>query len=130
MPRFKVVAWAPDGKRTSCGTYNTVRDLRAGLRAVADSRYFTWHIEIQQGPWGMPFFGLLRAFADGEYAPKTGPYKRDWYHTKDPTDGSHWRLNAIGGLTISESTFAYGFKPMWIEWFPPVPALVDEPEDE
>ena len=122
MPRFKVVAWAPDGKRTSEETYDTVFLLRDGLRAVADSRHHSVLIEVLDGFWGMVFLGLVQDFADGDFAPTTGPYKRDWYYHRDVTDDTWWRSNLVGTIAVKHAVAGWSeFEPRWVEFDPPAP---------
>ena len=120
MPRFRIVAWAQNGKRASSKTYSTVVGFRDGLRAISDSRYYTVHIEVLRDFWDQAIYGIVQSFTDGDYAPTTGPCKRRWDYLTDP-DGSCWRLNDIGDVTLSQEGGVAGaqFEPQWIEWTPP-----------
>ena len=118
MPRFKIVARAPNGKVASSKTYSTVVGFRDGLRAISDSRYYRVNIEVLHGFWDQAIYGLVQAFTDGDYAPTSGPCKRRWDYLTDP-DGTHWRLNDIGDVTIVHGTTGTQFESQWVEWKPP-----------
>ena len=128
MPRFRVVAWDPDGKVTSFKTYGTVLLLRDGLRAVADSRHHTVLIGVTGWPSRekvrfSAFLMLIQDFADGDFAPTTGPHKRSWFYHY--TDGTWWRSNRVGTIAVMSVVAGWTeFEPRLVEFDPPAPQAV------
>ena len=112
MPHYKVIAWAPNGKRASSKTYSTVVGLRDGLCAISDSRYYTVGIEVLESGWGPAIYEIVQAYTDGDYAPMTGPCKRSWNYATEP-NGTRWRVNRVGSVSVTDDTSWLDFMPQW-----------------